>query len=193
MARPDTMIHHSTDTRGPYRSATPSGKHADRNRRHRTAGWRGHRSGVSVRPQTREHQGAVGPIGMIRHSSKGRQHTALELGRGLQSGDRRAVPWFLLLALTDGLGEEPGWRGFLLPRQLEHVSIVYTWVFEHTNGSALSAIPLHAASNLCTMSASVTGGASWQLITLVLVSKWLLAAAVVLAWVHQGGHAVTHW
>jgi uncharacterized protein len=146
----------------------------------------------------------------------------------VEPGLAAAVPLFLVLALTDGLGEEPGWRGFLLPRQLEHltrlmascllgviwavwhlplfwtqgatlagssplllvlelpaVSIVYTWVFEHTNGSVLIAILLHAALNLCAVSASVGGAASWQLITLLLVSKWLVAGAVVVAWVRQ--------
>lgn len=102
--------------------------------------------------------------------------------------------------LTDGLGEEPGWRRFLLPLQLEHVSIVCTWVFEHTNGSALSAIPLHAASNLCTRSASVAGGASWQR---YLRARQQMAARrdVVLAGVRQRGRGdplvagfdVTHW
>jgi uncharacterized protein len=151
----------------------------------------------------------------------------------LEQGLAAAVPLFLVLALTDGLGEEPGWRGFLLPRQLEHltrlvascllgviwavwhlpqfwtqgatwagssplllvlelpaVSIVYTWVFEHTKGSVLIAILLHAALNLCTVSAAVGGAGSWQLITLLLVSKWLAAGAVVLAWVRQGRRLV---
>jgi membrane protease YdiL (CAAX protease family) len=146
----------------------------------------------------------------------------------VEQGLAAAVPLFLVLALTDGLGEEPGWRGFLLPRQLEQftrlvascllgviwavwhlplfwtqgatlagssplllvlelpaISIVYTWVFEHTNGSVLIAILLHAALNLCAVRASVGGAASWQLITLLLVSKWLVAGAVVVAWVRQ--------
>jgi hypothetical protein len=33
----------------------------------------------------------------------------------LEQGLAAAVPLFLVLALTDGLGEEPGWRGFLCP------------------------------------------------------------------------------
>jgi uncharacterized protein len=73
----------------------------------------------------------------------------------------------------------------VLVLELPAVSIVYTWVFEHTNGSVLIAILLHAGSNLCTVSASVGGAASWQLITVLLVSKWLVAGAVVLAWVRQ--------
>jgi membrane protease YdiL (CAAX protease family) len=151
----------------------------------------------------------------------------------VEQGLAAAVPLFLVLALTDGLGEEPGWRGFVLPRQLEHftrlvascllgviwavwhlplfwtqgatfagssplllvlelpaVSIVYTWVFEHTNGSVLIAILLHAALNLCAVSTSVGGAASWQLITLLLVSKWLVAGAVVVTWVRQPRRAV---
>ena len=105
-----------------------------------------------------------------------------------------AVPLLLVLCLTDGLGEETGWRGLLLPRQLEHlnrlaascllgviwalwhlpptegaalagssalvmvvelpaVSIIFTWIFEHTKGSALIAILLHAAMNWWAFSA----------------------------------------
>jgi membrane protease YdiL (CAAX protease family) len=144
-----------------------------------------------------------------------------------------AVPLLLVLCLTDGLGEETGWRGFLLPRQLEHlnrlaascllgviwalwhlplfwtegaalagssplvmvvelpaVSIIFTWIFEHTKGSALIAILLHAAMNWWAFSA--VGGASqpWPVIALLLTSKWLLAAVIVLAWARQAGRPV---
>jgi uncharacterized protein len=106
------------------------------------------------------------------------QPNALRVG-GLVS----VVSFFLLLAATDGLGEEPGWRGFALPRllqwtsrlnaslligvvwaawhlplfwtvgrdaygapfvimlvELPAMSVLYTWVFQHTAGSALLAI-----------------------------------------------------
>jgi uncharacterized protein len=96
-----------------------------------------------------------------------------------------------VLCLTDGLGEETGWRGYALPRLLEitgavwaslilgviwaawHVplfftdgsalygssllvlflrlpatSIMFTWLFQRTQGSLLLAIIFHAALNL---------------------------------------------
>jgi hypothetical protein len=96
-----------------------------------------------------------------------------------------------VLCLTDGLGEETGWRGYALPRLLEttgavwaslilgviwaawHLplfftdgsawfgssilvlflrlpatSIMFTWLFQHTQGSLLLAIIFHAALNL---------------------------------------------
>lgn len=46
-----------------------------------------------------------------------------ELGRPLivEHGLAAALPLLLYIALTDGLGEEPGWRGYALPRQLERL------------------------------------------------------------------------
>lgn len=98
--------------------------------------------------------------------------------------------WGDLARLAPAALLDPGcdvrWElALLLVLELPAVSIVYTWVFEHTKGSVLIAILLHAALNLCTVSAAVGGAGSWQLITLVLLSKWLLAGAVVLAWVRQ--------
>jgi membrane protease YdiL (CAAX protease family) len=153
-----------------------------------------------------------------------------QLRRPLPVAEGLAVAMALLvvLCLTDGVGEETGWRGLLLPRQLEHlsrpvascllgiiwalwhlplfwtegyplaggsplvvilelpaVSIIFTWVFVHTKGSALIAIILHGASNWWAVTA--TGGVAepWQLTTLLLVSKWILAAAILRAWVRQ--------
>lgn len=151
----------------------------------------------------------------------------------LAVGLAAALPLLLVLVLTDGLGEELGWRGFLLPRQLQHlsrlwascllgviwalwhlplfytdgaalagssflvmllefpaVSILYTWIFEHTHGSALIAVLLHAATNWWAFSA--VGGAhqTWPVVVLLLVSKWLLAAAVVLAWTRRAAHVL---
>ena len=95
----------------------------------------------------------------------------------------------MFLVLSDGLGEEPGWRGFALPRLLERtgpmpaslvlgvvwalyhlplfwtnqgyaqpfvimlvelpaMAVLYIWLFQHTAGSALLAILLHASANL---------------------------------------------
>ena len=146
----------------------------------------------------------------------------------LTEGLAAALPLLLVLCLTDGLGEETGWRGFLLPRQLEHlsrlaascllgviwalwhlplfwtegaalagssplvmlvelpaVSVIFTWVFEHTKGSALIAVLLHAAMNWWAFSAVGGGAEFWPLTTLLLVSKWLLAAAVVGVWIRR--------
>lgn len=51
------------------------------------------------------------------------------LGTALLDGSARLalfVPILLLQLLTSGLGEEPGWRGFLLPRLRERFSPVRT-------------------------------------------------------------------
>ena len=142
------------------------------------------------------------------------------------------VPLFLLFALTDGLGEEPGWRGFALPRLLERtsrlnaslligvvwavyhlplfwtvgrplygqpflillvelpaMSVLYTWVFQHTAGSALLAILFHASGSawwsvfVATVSAAEAD--SLRSILIVVLLKWLLAAAVAVSWLRQ--------
>jgi uncharacterized protein len=137
------------------------------------------------------------------------------------------VPFFVVLVLTDGLGEETGWRGFALPRLLDRtgplpaslflgvmwavwhlplfwtvgnqnygesflvmlvelpaMSVLYTWVFQHTAGSALIAILLHASVSwwyLFTLSAAE---ADLHVLVVVLL-KWLLAATVALSWLRQ--------
>jgi hypothetical protein len=139
------------------------------------------------------------------------------------------VPLFLLFALTDGLGEEPGWRGFALPRLLEPtsrlnaslligvvwavyhlplfwtagsakygepflillvelpaMSVLYTWVFQHTAGSALLAILFHASGSAWFSVFTVSAGADNLRSTLVmLLLKWALAAAVAVSWLRQ--------
>jgi hypothetical protein len=60
------------------------------------------------------------------------------------------------------------------------VAVVFTWVFQRTDGSALLAVLLHAGLNLSTMSASVAG-ASARVTALVLMLKWLVAAAIIAA------------
>jgi CAAX protease family protein len=109
----------------------------------------------------------------------------------VDAGPVGVLPLLLGLALTDGLGEETGWRGFALPRllrrsgpataglllglvwavwhaplawtsgaalegtavwlllvQLPALSVLHTWVFLGTGGSALTAVLLHAVVNL---------------------------------------------
>jgi uncharacterized protein len=111
--------------------------------------------------------------------------------RSLEAGVSGLLVAFVVLSLSDGLGEEIGWRGWALPRLLERVrateasvllglvwaawhlplhatagsyladvppwvlfarlpatSIVFTWVFRHTHGSALVAVLLHGALNV---------------------------------------------
>ena len=140
------------------------------------------------------------------------------------------VPLFLLLALTDGLGEEPGWRGFALPRLLQRtsrlnaslllgvvwavyhlplfwtvgsakygesflillvelpaMSVLYTWVFEHTAGSALLAILFHASWSAwwSVFAVSADGADSLRSTLVILLLKWALAAAVAVSWLRR--------
>lgn len=74
----------------------------------------------------------------------------------LDAGTRLAlfVPLLLLQLLTSGLGEEPGWRGYLLPRLQDRLSPVRTvwllglawavWHYPLTAIYALSAVPADA-------------------------------------------------
>jgi uncharacterized protein len=142
------------------------------------------------------------------------------------------LPLFLVFILTDGLGEELGWRGFALPRMLKRtgpmlaslvlgviwalyhlplfwtvgrplygesflillvelpaMSVLYTWVFQHTAGSALLAILFHASGSawlsvfVATVSAAEADSLRSTLVILLL--KWLLAAAVAVSWLRQ--------
>ncbi len=130
------------------------------------------------------------------------------------------VPFFLVLALTDGLGEEAGWRGYALPRllarhgalaaslslglvwalwhlpllwtegavlyqrpvwlpflELPAEAVIYTWIFQHTRGSALLAVLLHASSNLFALPQAAAGG-DLGLSLLGAAAVWLLALVV---------------
>jgi uncharacterized protein len=132
--------------------------------------------------------------------------------------------FFVVLALTDGLGEETGWRGFVLPRLLEHhralpvslglgmlwalwhlplfwtigaalesrpialqllalpaLSVLYTWVFQHTQGSLLLAVLLHAASNLWGIAVLPSAGQDMTPALFRIGTMWLLALAVTVA------------
>jgi uncharacterized protein len=141
------------------------------------------------------------------------------------------LPWFLTLVLTDGLGEETGWRGFALPRMLQRagpmlsslvlgviwalwhlplfwtvgnpnygrsfvlllmelpaMSVLYTWLFQHTAGSAFLAILFHASGSvavitLSTVSAMETDTVRFAVVVLLL--KWVLAAAVAVYWLRH--------
>ena len=139
------------------------------------------------------------------------------------------LPFFVVLLLTDGLGEETGWRGFALPRMLGRtgplpaslflgvvwatwhlplfwtvgnpnygdsflimlvslpaMSVLYTWLFQHTAGSALIAILLHASASwwyLVAVSATAAETVRSDLAGLLL--KWLLAGLVALSWLRK--------
>jgi uncharacterized protein len=132
--------------------------------------------------------------------------------------------FFVLLALTDGLGEETGWRGYALPRllaghralpaslglgvawalwhlplvwtagvalegrsvpllllDLPALSVLYTWVFQHTRGSLLLAILFHAAGNLWGVALLPPAGEDATPALLRIGLTWLLALGVTAA------------
>jgi CAAX protease family protein len=132
--------------------------------------------------------------------------------------------FLLVLTLTDGLGEEPAWRGFALPRLLSrhnaligslvlgvlwwfwHLplvwtegstlyqqpiwllfldllgkSVLFTWVFLRTRGSALLAVLLHASPNLFEVSPAVSAGDDLTYALLATSGKWLLVVMLI-AW-----------
>ena len=82
---------------------------------------------------------------------------------------------------TDGaaLDAAPFW---ILLLELPAMAVVYTWVFMNTGGSALLAILFHAAWNVCTMSAAVSGQGTVRVALVVVALKWLLAAAIAVWW-----------
>ena len=131
------------------------------------------------------------------------------------------APFFVVLALTDGVGEEVGWRGYALPRLLARHSalgaslfigvlwalwhlplfwtegyplyqspiwllfvdlpaqaVIYTWIFQHTRGSVLLAILLHAAGNLFALPQATSHG-DLTLSVLEVGAKGLVALVVV--------------
>ncbi len=138
--------------------------------------------------------------------------------------------FFVALALTDGLGEETGWRGFALPRLLERhralpaslglgiiwglwhlplfwtagaplegrsvilqllalpaLSLLYTWVFQHTRGSLLLAVLLHAASNLWGVAVLPSADQDTTPALLRIGATWLLALGVTVAASRRSG------
>jgi membrane protease YdiL (CAAX protease family) len=140
----------------------------------------------------------------------------------LREGPLVLLPLFLLiLTLTDGLGEEVGWRGFALPRLLTqhnalvaslilgvlwalwHLplvwtegapmyqlpvwlflldipakSVLFTWIFLRTRGSALLAVLLHGATNLFAVSPTLTGTGDLTLLLIAAGAKWVLVVVV---------------
>jgi uncharacterized protein len=131
------------------------------------------------------------------------------------------VPTFFLLLLVPGIGgawEEPGWRGYALPKlqgghsallaslilgvvwafwhlplmvigQI-HLSdpvyivawtVVFTWVFNNTNGSVLIAMLMHNIHNVISgyYFSAMFSGADWVRQGWLLVALWCAVAAIV--------------
>lgn len=155
----------------------------------------------------------------------------LDQPNGLRAALIGFLPLFLTLVLTDGLGEETGWRGFALPRMLERtgpmlaslvlgvvwalwhlplfwtvgnpnygeafvimlielpaMSVLYTWLFQHTAGSALLAILFHASGSVAVITLSTVSAVETDTVrsTVVdLVLKWVLAGAVGVYWMRR--------
>jgi uncharacterized protein len=139
-----------------------------------------------------------------------------------QASDLLVFPLLILiLAFTDGIGEEVGWRGFALPRlqewlkppaasvliavvwaawhlpllwthgaplegrsflmvllQLIPTAILFTWVFNHTQGSVLMAILLHATQNLAGPPVPLLDEGLFTPYLLTVALKWVLAIVV---------------
>jgi membrane protease YdiL (CAAX protease family) len=141
------------------------------------------------------------------------------------------LPLFVVLVMTDGLGEETGWRGFALPRMLERagpivaslvlgviwalwhlplfwtvgnpnygrsfvllllelpaMSVLYTWLFQHTAGSAFLAILFHASGSVALLTLSTVSSVetdSVRFTVLGLALKWVLAGAVGVYWMRR--------
>ncbi|MBD0293034.1 MAG: CPBP family intramembrane metalloprotease [Jiangellaceae bacterium] len=151
----------------------------------------------------------------------------LDQPNAFRSGLIALLPLFLALVLTDGLGEETGWRGFALPRMLERtgpmppslvlgviwalwhlplfwtagrplygepfvimlielpaMSVLYTWLFQHTAGSALLAVIFHGSLSMFAVSAT-TQADTVRSALIILALKWALAGAVGLYWMRR--------
>ena len=61
----------------------------------------------------------------------------------------------------------PVWLPFL---ELPAEAVIYTWIFQHTRGSALPAVLLHASSNLFALP-QAAAAATW-LLALVIVATF---------------------
>ncbi len=139
-------------------------------------------------------------------------------------------PWYLLIALflfrlinpMDGpMGEEPGWRGFALPRlQAKHsplvatlilgvivaawhlplvflpgeelspifllgtvgVTFMYTWIYNHTQGSVLMTITAHAAQGVIAFAALGFIGSEETRAVIIYTAVLVLVAIALLAY-----------
>ena len=151
--------------------------------------------------------------------------TTLNLGLGAPSSALDDLdPWYVLVLVfavrlinpLDGpLGEEPGWRGFALPRLQDgrsplHASLilgllvagwhlplvflpgeelapvlllatvavtfVYTWIFNHTGGSAFMTLVTHAAEGTITLGALGFVAADESRVTGLYAAAWCAVA-----------------
>jgi len=151
--------------------------------------------------------------------------TTLNLGLGAPSSALDDLdPWYVLVLVfavrlinpLDGpLGEEPGWRGFALPRLQDgrsplHASLilgllvagwhlplvflpgeelapvlllatvavtfVYTWIFNHTGGSACMTLVTHAAEGTITLGALGFVAADESRVTGLYAAAWCAVA-----------------
>jgi membrane protease YdiL (CAAX protease family) len=95
----------------------------------------------------------------------------------LDAGLAGIVPLFLVLALTDGLGEELGWRGVALPRLLERT------------GPVAASLLLGAVWAVWHAPLAWTDGAALEGTPVWLLAVQLPACAVIYTWVfpHTGG------
>ena len=137
-----------------------------------------------------------------------------------EDGIGGVVLLLVILCLTDGLGEETGWRGYALPRLLQvtravpaslilgvlwaawHLplfwtvgsplhetsilalflrlpatSIMFTWVFQHTQGSLLLAVLFHGALNVFAVAPPTDGSLQGPMIGVAI--QWLVAVALI--------------
>jgi membrane protease YdiL (CAAX protease family) len=62
--------------------------------------------------------------------------------------------------------------------ELPATAVIYTWIFQHTRGSVLLAILLHAVSNLFALPQATSTG-DLTLSVVAMAAKWLLALVVV--------------
>ena len=86
--------------------------------------------------------------------------------------------WHLPLVWTEGapMYHLPIWL-FLL--DIPAKSVLFTWVFLHTRGSALLAVLLHAATNLFVVSPILPNTGDLTLLLLAAAAKWLLVVVVI--------------
>jgi hypothetical protein len=71
--------------------------------------------------------------------------------------------------------------------ELPAMSVLYTWVFQHTAGSALLAILFHASWSAwwSVFTVSAIEADSLRSTLVILALKWALVAAVAVSWLRQ--------